>query len=218
MVNNISAFFPVLFLPLFAGFWLLVTTVLMTLAGWFDLARTYPDRADPALLKLRFQSGRMGSFLGGVSMSGILRLEACDAGLRVGIWKLFGPFCRDFFVPWSEIQIHRKRWIAWNVANLEFGVTGNLELFDYTANRIWRAVPQYWPEDGSIPVETHTQAFGEAFKLWLLGTILAGSFFAIVPRLISPEETFPPLAVAIGFPAVIFGLAALGNFFRRIKR
>jgi hypothetical protein len=128
--NNISGFFPILFPLLFAGFWLLVTTVLMTMAGWFDLARKYPNRDDPALLRLRFQSGRMGSFLGGVSMSGILRLEACQTGLRVGMWKLFGPFCRDFFVPWNEIQIKRKYWIVWKVANLEFGDAGNLELFD----------------------------------------------------------------------------------------
>jgi hypothetical protein len=48
--------------------------------------------------------------------------------------------------------------------------------------------------------------------------MLAGSFFVVVPRLISPDGTYPPLGVAIGFPAVMFGLVAIGNFFHRIKR
>jgi|SRR5215469_3855368 len=218
MDNVTRAFFAVLFPLLFIAGWLTITTVLMTLAGWFDLARKYPDRADPALCKLRFQSGRMGSFLGGVSMSGILRLETCQTGLRVGLARLFGPFCRDFFVPWDEIRVKRGNRLIWKVANLEFGHRGNLELFDYTANRLARSVPRQWPESGSFAKETPAQAAWGAFQIWLLLTTCAALFFSLVPRLMVPNgDAYPPLEMAIGFPALVFGISALLIFFRRIR-
>jgi hypothetical protein len=37
-----------------------------------------------------------------------LKLSPCSSGLRLGIVRLFGPFCRDFLVPWDEISVVRK--------------------------------------------------------------------------------------------------------------
>jgi hypothetical protein len=70
------------------------------------------------MLRVRWQSGSMGL---GVSMSGILTLGVCPSGLRVGIMRVFGPFCRDFFVLWEDIRITRRTVLFWPVAKLQFG-------------------------------------------------------------------------------------------------
>jgi hypothetical protein len=48
--------FPVFFVLL----WLVATTTLGFLSGWYSLMRKYPNREDEALLETRFQSGLMG--------------------------------------------------------------------------------------------------------------------------------------------------------------
>jgi hypothetical protein len=88
--------FAVFFSLFFAGLWLTVTTLLAVLSGWFRLMARFPDQAMEPLLRIRGQSGSMGL---GVGMRGILTLRVCDSGLRVGMTRIFGPFCRDFFVP-----------------------------------------------------------------------------------------------------------------------
>jgi hypothetical protein len=43
-----------------------------------------------------------------------------------------------------------------------------------------------------------------------------GRFFIITPRLVSPKGAAgPPIAAAILFPAVVFGIAAMVQYFRR---
>lgn len=91
------AVFPIFFIAL----WLAVTSILGVMSGWFGLAERFPDRREPTLAKIGGLSGMMGI---GVSMRGILTLTACQSGLRVSIWRIFGPFSRPFLVPWREIS------------------------------------------------------------------------------------------------------------------
>jgi hypothetical protein len=86
------------FLLFFATLWFAVTTLLGVMSNWFVLAQRYPDRKEEALLTLRGQSGSMGL---GVRMNHILKISVCPSGLRIGMSRVFGPFCRDFFVPWE---------------------------------------------------------------------------------------------------------------------
>jgi nitrate/nitrite transporter NarK len=74
----------------FVVVWLTVTTVLALLSGWFRLMAAYPDQSIEPILRLRGQSGTMG----GVSMRSVLTLSVCPTGLRVGMMRLFGLFCR----------------------------------------------------------------------------------------------------------------------------
>ena len=99
------------------GGWLAVTTLLSLLSGWFQLMAKFPNRSDEPILRLRWQSGSMR----GVNMNRILRLSACPTGLRVGMLPLFGPFCRDFFVPWESIVVTRATMFFFPVAKLQFG-------------------------------------------------------------------------------------------------
>ena len=213
MDSHFSTVFLVLFPVLFVGVWFWATTGLMARAGWFDLARLYPDRDDPALLRLRFQSGRMS----GVSLNQILCLEACRSGLRVSMPRYFAPFCRNFLVPWTDIQVMRKNGILWRGAELTFGGgPRTLVLMDHVANRLARAVPGLWPESGTFARETAGQVAWICFKAWLLNSLCAAVFFTVVPRLAFPNLHLP-LAGTIGLPACLLALAALAGFSRRME-
>jgi hypothetical protein len=96
-----------------AGLWLAITTTLGIFSGWFLLMWKYPDRKEEALLQLKRQSGSMGL---GVAMQGVLNISVCPSGLRVGIMRIFGPFCRNVFVPWEVITVKRKNRLFGRVA------------------------------------------------------------------------------------------------------
>ena len=214
MQDDFSKYFPILFPFFFVGMWLLVTTILARKAGWPELSTKYPDTDEEAVRVLRFQSGWMG----GVSMSSILRLEACPSGLRVGILKLFGPFSRKFFVPWKEIRILRKRRFIWNVVELDFGGIGQLSLFDYTANKLARAVSGAWPESGMFPKDSIAEALWQVAKSWLVGILFVVGFFTIVPFLLSGGKQAFPFPNPVIFPAIaMISFAAIVYFIGRIR-
>ena len=126
--------------------YLFITTLLGYTSGWFRLARKYPDRNEPALLELRNQSGYMGP---GVSMRSILHIDVCQSGLRLGMMAIFGPFNRDFFVPWEEISVKRTCWFfLFKVAELRFGTppVGKVGVSAKIADKLARAIPEKWPE------------------------------------------------------------------------
>jgi hypothetical protein len=205
---------PLYFLIWFPLFWLAVTLILSFLSGWFALMERYPDQAEDALTVLANQSGSLGA----VSMRGILTLGICPSGLRIGIMRIFGPFCRNFFVPWTEITITRGDRFFWTFAKLTFGhpSIGRLTVFAHTADRMARAAGDHWPEPGPFPEETGSKALSRIAKQWVAMTVLAAAFFIIVPRLVGPKgANAPPIAVAVLFPAVVFGIAAIIQYVRR---
>ena len=102
----------------FAGLWGAVTTILTFMAGWPTLAHRYPNTAEVARLKLSWQSGTMGF---GVGMRGVLTLSACPSGLRVEIWRVFGPFAKPFLVPWNEIETSNRSVFFAAMKRLNFG-------------------------------------------------------------------------------------------------
>ncbi|MGO9485421.1 MAG: hypothetical protein ACLPX9_12675 [Rhodomicrobium sp.] len=147
--QHFAIFFPVFF----AAMWLTVTSLLGLLSGWYFLMNKYPDRYEEPLLRAKYQSGSMGL---GVSMSCILTISVCRSGLRVGIMRLFGPFCRDFFVPWEEIRVRRLNRFLFSLAELEFGDFSfwKLKIMAGLANRLASAAQGRWPEPGQFPKET----------------------------------------------------------------
>lgn len=134
--------FPVLFVAM----WLAVTALIGFMAGWFALMRRYPDRDETALAVLKWQSGRMGWI--GARLRGVLTLSVCPSGLRVGMFRLFGPFSRDFLVPWSEIEVTRRDWFLGRVAELKFGTpaAGVLTIGADVADELARTAQTRWPE------------------------------------------------------------------------
>jgi hypothetical protein len=201
---------PIAAFLLFVLFWLAITTLLGFASGWYTLMRRYPDHSQVALLTLRSQSGSLGS----VGLHNVLRFGVCASGLRIGIIRLFGPFCRDFLVPWQSITISRKEGVMSRTATLHFG-TAHLSLPSQVANRLARAAGTHWPEAGPFPEEPDAAVRSQLLKQWLFATSLAAAFFVIVPRIVAPPGRRPPIAVAILLPAIVFGAAFLVQYLRR---
>jgi hypothetical protein len=211
--NLIEQNFAIVFPVFFAALWLTVTTVLAVLSGWFRLMARFPNQSAEPLLRVRGQSGSMGP---GVSMRGILTLSVCPSGLRVGIMRVFGPFCRDFFVPWEAFRVTRKTVLFWPVAKLQFGSpgVGSLTIPPHVANRLARAALGRWPEAGPFPEEKHHDTLRRLLTQWAAITCAAALFFTLVPLAVAPTGARPPIVVAILFPAIVFGVATIVRYFR----
>lgn len=215
-LNNLIEQNFVVFFPLFfASLWLAITTVLAVFSGWFRLMARFPNQTKSPLLRIRGQSGSMGS-MGGVSMHGILTLGVCPSGLRIGIMRVFGPFCRDFFVPWEAIRITRKTVLFWPVAKLQFGMpsVGSLTIPAHVANRLAFAAMGLWPETGPYPQEKHRETLRRLLTQWALYTCAGALFFTLVPLAVAPTEGRPPIVVAILFPAVVIGVFTIVRYIR----
>ncbi len=122
--------------------------------------------------------------------------------------RLFGPFSRNFFVPWKDLVVVRKKFLFWPVAKLQFGnpTTGSLTISAYVADRLARATAGHWPEAGPFKVETPGQTFRRLFFQWAALTGFTVLFFTLVPRIVAPGAPPPPILVAILFPAIFFGI------------
>jgi hypothetical protein len=208
--QTFALYFPIFFVLL----WLGVTVLLGFLSGWYSLMRRFPDRPETPLQTFKNQSGSIG-FVGARSL---LTLSVCPGGLRVGMMRIFGPFSKDFFVSWNEMSVIRKDRFLWKAATISFDnpPVGSLTLMADLADRLARVAGKSWPEPGSFPEETSPQASSRIFKQWLVITAFAAAFFIIVPRLMTPNGAArPPILVAILFPAIVFGIAAMVQYFWR---
>jgi hypothetical protein len=215
--SSVNPNFPFLFPVFFVLVWLAITSALGFLSGWYSLAKKFPNRQEKPLLQLKWQSGVMGK---GASMRGLLNLSVCESGLRVGIVRLFGLFCRDFFVPWNELRVSRKEWHFFKAAELEFGnpPVGTLSIAAHIADRLAGSALGRWPEAGPFPREADRQVFSQVAMLWAAMTFAASLLFVLVPRVAMPDGPFPPVSIAIGFPALVFGIAAFYRYLSRTKR
>jgi hypothetical protein len=204
---HLADFFP----WFFAALWLAVTTILAVLSGWFRLMARYPNQTEEPLLRIRGQSGSMGL---GVSMRGILTLSVCPSGLRIEIMRVFGPFCRDFFVPWQAISITRKHGLLSPAATLQFGSpgVGSLTIPAHVADRLARAALGLWPETGPFPEEQHRDTLQRLLTQWAVMTCAGALFFTLVPLAVAPPGARPPIVVAILFPAIFFGVVTMVRY------
>jgi len=200
---------PVLLPLLSVAVWLMATTVLGLLSGWFRLVAEYPDQAIEPIQRLRGQSGRIGL----VTMRGILTLSVCTSGLRVGMMRFFGPFCRDFFVPWERIAVVRTTTLFSPAAELQFGdpPVGTLTIPAHTANKLARAAMGRWPEVGIFLEETRGERFRRLLAQWAIATCFVALFLTIFRLAIAPGGG-PPIWLTAVFPAIFFGAVFVVRF------
>ena len=212
MDDQTGTFFLTIFPFLFVGMWLTITIVLGLFSGWFTLQNHYPDTDEPALLKLGRQSGSMGI---GVAMNGILKLSACPSGLRIGIWRMFGPFQRPFLVPWDEITATPKKTFFVPMARLALGhpQIGSITVDARSWERLAAHSTAHARQDNwSAPVSSRGTGRGLLLQ-WLALTAFAATFFAVATRL-QPASPPLPLVVCIAFPAVVIGIGQLVRYAR----
>jgi hypothetical protein len=105
------------FVARFVGGWLAVTSLLGFISGWFRLQLHYQTSGETPLRTLRAESGWMGI----IRFRGCLVLSACQSGLRVAVWPLFGPLEKPFVVPWTEIHAQHVPAMFGAKAQLSFG-------------------------------------------------------------------------------------------------
>ncbi|HEX4694513.1 hypothetical protein [Sphingomonas sp.] len=210
-----AKWFAIVFPACFVAFWLLIVTMLGFISGWFTLQRRYPRGPGGPIRTFRMKSGSMGRFgLGRVSMNGILNLAPTHNGLRVGVFRLFGPFQRPFEVPWNEIQVERRTRFLVPGARLTFGIDeGNLTLAVGLWNRIVDSAPER--ERPRLSVEpVAAQALAAALLgAWIAISALVGTFIAVTSR----AGTHPspvPLAICYGVPAFVVGIGMFGFWMR----
>lgn len=119
----IKPHFALIFPIYFCALWLLITTILAIVSGWFTMQTRFPVRPVQVLRKLRFQSAAMGKGAGtpGTNFNGVLTISICAEGLKIDILRIFGPFCRAFFVPWDDITFSPRETFFGTVTDMTFG-------------------------------------------------------------------------------------------------
>lgn len=213
MTDAAQAYFPYFFPPFFIAMWMVVTTMLGAMSGWFTLQREFPNSDGASRLTLRMRSGRMGL---GVNMSGILTLAACPSGLRIGILRLFGPFQRPFLVPWDRITAEPRTQFFIPSVRLSFG---RPEVGTLTIDaRLWQrlaaeaSAPNLRLE--TPPVSVRNSGYG-MLMVWLAITAIAATFFYLTSRASGAQGI--PIAVCIGLPGIFFGTVTLVRFLRQVR-
>lgn len=215
MNDDVVKLFPYFFPVLFIGMWLAISTLLGFFSGWFGLQRHYRPRDEPALLTLRGRSGSMGM---GVALNGILTLSACPSGLRISIWKIFGPFQRPLFIPWTDIRTTSSRSFLVSTVKLTFGTppVGTLKIDACSWERLHHTADNSGAE--GLPSALPSVSKGAAGRVmvlqWAVATLAGGCFFYFAPRLQGSPTTIP-VAMCFGFPAVLFGFGTVVRFIRQ---
>lgn len=215
--DQLLSWFPYAFPFFFGGMWLLVTTMLGFMSGWFNLQQWYPDDgSEEPLLQLRGQSGRMGV---GVHMGGILKLRAYSSGLGIRVFRVFGPFQKPLRIPWGEIDAVPSSSLFVPMVKLHLGrpENGTLKISARSWSRLVDAVPKgadakQFQMPTAAPVSTMSFARGMLFQ-WLLITAVMAAFFYFGSRS-GDGQAAVPLGVCIGFPAVIVGIGQLIRYAR----
>ncbi|MGD1067104.1 MAG: hypothetical protein ABR975_09845 [Vulcanimicrobiaceae bacterium] len=190
----------------------MISTLLAMMAGWFTLVARFPNRSEKPLLRLWFQSGAMGF---GVAMRGILMLSACPSGLRVGILRLFGPFCRDFFVPWEDISVRNTTFLFTPMVTLSFGSPeiGLLRVSEDTGDRLARAAAGRWSQGAWLAAQPPRSGIVPLLAQWAWVTLLLGAIFSVFSQYMPPESR-PPVVFCFLLPAIVMGVV---TFFRVLR-
>jgi len=136
MSPEATRWFLITFPFLFLGVWMLASTMLGFLSGWYSLQQWYSDeRNEEPLLRLDRQSGSMGL---GVNFGHCLILSATRTGLSIRIWRIFGPFHRPLLIPWRDITAEPRKFLFVKMVRLEFGSppSGSLKIKEKTWGRL----------------------------------------------------------------------------------
>ena len=215
--DQIIKWLPIAFPFIFAGMWLLVTTLMGVISGWFSLQQWYADDGDEEpLLKLGWQSGVMGF---GVNLNGVLTLAALRSGLSIRMWRVFGPFQKPLLIPWTEITAEPSRSFFTRMVRLGLGnqTNGRLKINAASwAKLVAAAGPVANVPLPAAPAVSQKSIAARLFLEWVVITVGAATFFYLAPRLISPPgQTIGfPIGVCIMFPAILFGIGQLLRFGR----
>ena len=92
--------FPVVFLFIFVGMWILVLKKLSLMSGWVKLAERFHFQEKFKGKYYRFQSARLNK----INFSSSLEMGMDEMGLYLVPMILFRIFHKPIFIPWAEIE------------------------------------------------------------------------------------------------------------------
>ena len=189
-------FFPLFFIVL----WILITALLGVFSGWFKLQARFPSDDETPLLRLRQRSGSMY----GINFNGILTFEACTSGLRLRLWRMFGPFQRPFQVPWNQIEAEPVTRFFEPKIRLHLGrpEAGRLTIDLRTWEKL-KAASQ--GTTAPLPLSTMKRLERGLFRQWLAVALFVGGFFSLASYS-EGQLDVGTLAMSFAFPALAFGL------------
>ena len=146
MENIFREGFPYFFPALFVGIWLLVMFLLSRLGGWHRLAYRYRLSSTFSGKVWRFQSGRFNW----AAYNNCLSVGANGKGLYLAPLFLFRFGHPPLLIPWGDITVEKKKFLAWTYSDLLFpGVPGvRLRI----SGRLWRRI-----DSGFFPGEEEGQ-------------------------------------------------------------
>jgi hypothetical protein len=206
--------FLYIFFPCFIAFWLAITAMLGILSGWAKLQRNFPATMDTSLLTLRMRSGRMGRV--GVHMGNILTLSAGSLGLRVGIFRLFGPFSRPFLVPWQQIRADQRTSFFVPSVRLSFG---RPEIGTLTIDaQLWRRLAVHSSVPGmaaQIPAVSLRRSGLGLLVSWVAITALVATVLYLSSH--AQGHSGLPIAACIGLPGIFFAIVMAERLLRQIR-
>lgn len=209
--------FPYVFPFFFLAMWLLSSTLLGFMSGWFNLQQWYADDgSEEPLLTLRGQSGRMGV---GVALNRVLRLRTYPSGLGVGIWRIFAPFQKPLRIPWGEIDAESSSSFFVPMVKLHLGKpsNGTLKISARSWSRLVDAVPKgdsgtEFSMPAAPPVDAGSIAQG-MFLQWVVISGVAAVFVFLTSRS-GGGRGGVPLGICIGLPAAILGIGQIIRYAR----
>ena len=193
----LAGFFPVFFIL----FWILITALLGVFSGWFKLQARFPSDDETPLLRLPMRSGSMY----GINFNGILTFEACTSGLRLRLWRIFGPFQRPFQVPWNQIEAEPVSRFFEPKIRLRLGrpEAGRLTI-DLRAWEKLKAASQ--GATAPLTLSTMKRLERGLFRQWLAVTLFVGGFVSLA-YYSEGQHDAGTLAMFFAFPAIGFGVA-----------
>jgi hypothetical protein len=136
-----AAIFPIYFL----GLWLLVSTVISVMSGWFSLGEKFRNRVAFNGKKWWGQSGQMRWL---TNYTGCLILGANSQGLYLGALFLFRFMHPPLLVPWGEIRVRRTtRWLFGESVTFTMGheLGVNLRISGKLADKLRKSAEDDWP-------------------------------------------------------------------------
>jgi len=217
VIGTVLEWFPYAFPILFVGMWLVATTVIGFLSGWYNLQQWYPDEeGEEPLLTLNGQSGSMGM---GVALNGILKLRSYPSGLGLSVLRIFAPFQKPLKFPWSEIEADPSSSFFLPMVTLSLGkpANGRLKISARSWSRLVdsvTAIPSGRPFQMPVAVPVSAGAFARALiAQWIAMSVLAMAFFAFLWMRLPPGAGVP-LALCVGLPITFFGIAQLIRYGR----
>jgi hypothetical protein len=134
--------FPYFFPALVVGCWLFVTFLLSRLGGWHRLAARYRLSGTFSEKVWRFQSGKFNW----AGYNNCLSVGANEKGLYISPLFIFRFGHPPLLIPWGDIKVSRKKFLAWTYSVLRFSKVPGTRL--RISGRLWNRIdPDLFPGD-----------------------------------------------------------------------